>query len=78
MSHSSGLLAELCGWHYAHPVCGTAPSKSPALPNGRATEQAEAQVGSPRVSKGCASRALRQRDDLGDFDGAVPSLEGGL
>ncbi|MCI0419959.1 MAG: hypothetical protein L0387_00970 [Acidobacteria bacterium] len=29
--------------------------KSPALLYGRATEQAEAQVSSPRVSKGCAS-----------------------
>jgi len=33
----------------------TAPSKPPALPYGRATEQAEGQVSSPRVSKGCAS-----------------------
>jgi len=31
------------------------PSKSPALPHGRATEEAEDQVSSPRVSKGCPS-----------------------
>jgi hypothetical protein len=33
----------------------TAPSKSLTLPHGRATEHADAQVSSPRVSKGCAS-----------------------
>jgi len=44
----------------------TAPSKSLTLPHGRATEHADAQVSSPRVSKGCASR-----NDLQDFDGPV-------
>ena len=34
------------------------PVKVLALPHGRATEQAEAQVSSPTVSKGCASRQL--------------------
>jgi len=34
-----------------------APSKSPALPHGRATERAEAQISSPRVSKGCIPNA---------------------
>ena len=34
---------------------GRAQSKSPA-PLGRATEQAEAQISSPRVSKGCPQR----------------------
>src|SRR2546426_798392 len=34
------------------------PVKVPALPHGRAIEQAAAQVSSPRVSKGCASTQL--------------------
>ena len=46
------------------------PVKVPALPHGRATQLAEAQVSSPRVSKGCAW-AVPQRNDLRDFDGAL-------
>ena len=34
------------------------PLKVPALPHGRATEQSEVQVSSPRVSKGRASTQL--------------------
>src|SRR2546423_646458 len=41
---------------YTHLTQG--PVKVPALPHGRATEQAAAQVSSPRVSKGCASTQL--------------------
>src|SRR5207244_262912 len=37
---------------------GQGPVKVPALPHGRAIEQAAAQVSSPRVSKGCASPQL--------------------
>ena len=47
----------------------TAPSRSLTLPHGRATEHADAQVSSPRVSKGCA-----QPNDLRDFDGALSKL----
>ncbi len=50
-----------------HPADRTAPSKSLTLPHGRATEHSDAQVSSPRVSKGCAAC-----NDLQDFDGALP------
>jgi len=55
------------------PFCATAPSKSLTLPYGRATEHADAQVSSPRVSKGCASS-----NDLQDFDGALRFLRIGV
>ena len=50
----------------SHRCGGPAPSKSLTLPHGRATEHSDAQVSSPRVSKGCASCY-----DLQDFDGAL-------
>jgi len=36
-------------------IGGWGPVKSLTLPHGRATEQAQTQLSSPRVSKGCAS-----------------------